>query len=307
MEMRHGIRRPAANARMRFPVRRILVASTAAILALMFVLWRFDNNRVETLRTDLIDAILPSFEIGIKPGRIVWSFFDSVGSFSRIVKQNEELNRELSQLKSWREIAHNLERENANLRRLLDLRAAAEHYLISASVLADSSSPFRQSFLISAGRENGIVDGWAVTDGFGLVGRISGVGTSTSRVIQITDPNSRIPVRLGSGNRAILSGDNSSAPLLDMIERVDDVELNDRVLTSGDGNVFPANTLVGFVVKDSKNRLRVKPSADFRDLQFVRVIRVRPNERIEGPGELIVESSGSAQGLQPEATANSGN
>ena len=293
--------------RSRLPVRGILLASGVAVLALMFAAWRFDNPRVESLRTNLIDAILPSFEIGIEPGRLAWKFFDSIGSFSRLVEQNEELNRELTQMQAWREIAHNLERQNANLRRLLGVSAAAPHFSISASVLADSSSPFRQSFLISAGRENGIVDGWAVTDGLGLVGRISGVGASTSRVIQITDPNSRIPVRLNTGNRAILLGDNSHAPILDMIERMDDVELNERVQTSGDGNVFPAGTLVGFVVKDAKNRFRVRPSANFRDLQFVRVVRVFPEAPIEGPGELIVESAQPSQPVNREAAAISGN
>ena len=213
MDTRHAIRKPDANAKPRYPVRGILVASGVAVLALMFLFWRFDNPRVESLRTNLIDAILPGFELGIEPGRWAWKFFESIGGISRLVEQNEELKRELTQLQAWREVAHNLERQNANLRRLLDVSAAAQHYSISASVLADSSSPFRQSFLISAGRENGIVDGWAVTDGLGLVGRISGVGASTSRVIQITDPNSRIPVALNSGNRAILSGDNSHAPI----------------------------------------------------------------------------------------------
>ncbi|MDE0305179.1 MAG: rod shape-determining protein MreC [Albidovulum sp.] len=307
METRHSIRDPKANARPRPTARGIVLALCVAVLVLLFAAWRFDNPRVESLRTKFIDAILPSFEIGIEPGRLAWKFFGSIENFSRLVERNEELNLELTQMQEWREIAHNLERQNANLRRLLGVSAAAPHYSISASVIADSSSPFRQSFLISAGRENGIVDGWAVTDGLGLVGRISGVGNSTSRVIQITDPNSRIPVRLDSGNRAILLGDNSHSPILDMIERVDDIELNDRVLTSGDGKVFPAETFVGFVVKDAKNRFRVRPSANFRDLQFVRVIRVFPAEPIDGPGELIVESAQPLQPVNSEAAAISGN
>ena len=307
MNTRRPTRNPGEKSQSRFAVRGILVGSGVLVLAVMFVAWRFENPRVEGLRTNLIDAILPSFEIGIEPGRWAWRFFESVGNISRLLERNEELSRELTQMHAWREIAHGLERQNANLRRLLDVSAAAPHYSISASVLADSSSPFRQSFLISAGRENGIVDGWAVTDGLGLVGRISGVGDSTSRVIQITDPNSRIPVKLNSGNRAILTGDNTHAPILAMIERIDDIELNERVLTSGDGNVFPAGTLIGVVVKDTKNRLRVRPSANFRDLQFVRVIRVLSEKPIEGPGELIVESAKPSLTFRPDADAISGN
>jgi rod shape-determining protein MreC len=113
-------------------------------------------------------------------------------------------------------------------------------------VTADSGSPFRQSVLLNVGARDGIMDGWATMDGIGLVGRISGVGQNTSRVILLTDTNSRIPVTVQpSGQRAILVGDNEAAPTLELIENRDLVRPGDRVVTSGDGKVFPAGLLVG--------------------------------------------------------------
>ena len=64
---------------------------------------------------------------------------------------------------------------------------------ITGVVLADSGSPFRQSVLLNVGARDGIMDGWAAMDGIGLVGRISGVGENTARVILLTDATSRIP------------------------------------------------------------------------------------------------------------------
>jgi cell shape-determining protein MreC len=89
--------------------------------------------------------------------------------------------------------------------------------------------------------------------GIGLVGRISGVGSRTSRVILVTDTSSRIPVTIQpSGQKAMLSGDNSPLPPLDFVEDDDEVRPGDRVVTSGDGGVFPAGLLVGQVVMGSR-------------------------------------------------------
>src|SRR5690606_9194177 len=107
---------------------------------------------------------------------------------------------------------------------------------VSGVVLADSGSPFRQSVLLNVGSRDGIVDGWATMDGLGLVGRISGVGRTTSRVILLTDPSSRIPVTIQpSGQRAILAGDNTALPLIDFLESPEQVRPGDRVISSGDG------------------------------------------------------------------------
>ncbi len=133
-------------------------------------------------------------------------------SYARIYEQNQELRRELQQMKAWKEAALQLEQKNAKLLDLNNVRLDPKLTYVTGVVLADSGSPFRQSVLLNIGERDGIVDGWAATDGLGLVGRISGVGRSTSRVILLTDANSRIPVMIQpSGQRAILSGDNTKS------------------------------------------------------------------------------------------------
>jgi rod shape-determining protein MreC len=125
-------------------------------------------------------------------------------------------------------------------------------------------------------------------DGIGLVGRISGVGAQTSRVILLTDSNSRVPVLVQpSGQKAILSGDNSSLPPLDFLEDSDEVRPGDRVISSGDGGVFPAGLLVGQVVLGNDNRLRVALSADYQRLEFLRVLRSHDLPPITDAGALI--------------------
>jgi rod shape-determining protein MreC len=155
-------------------------------------------------------------------------------------------------------------------------------------VLADSGSPFRQSVLLNVGARDGIRDGWATMDGIGLVGRISGVGQETSRVILLTDSNSRVPVTVQpSGQQALLTGDNSDLPPLDFLENADEVRPGDRVVSSGDGGVFPAGLLVGSVVLGTDKRLRVTLSADYQRLEFLRVLRSHDLVPITDAGALI--------------------
>jgi rod shape-determining protein MreC len=138
------------------------------------------------------------------------------------------------------------------------------------------------------GARDGIRDGWATTDGLGLVGRISGVGQTTSRVLLLTDPGSRIPVTIQpSGQRAILAGDSGNAPLLEFLENPEQVRPGDRVISSGDGGVFPAGLLVGQAVLGTDNRLRLRLAADYERLEFLRVLRSRPVEALSDPGSLV--------------------
>ncbi len=258
------------------------------VLLAVFVLWRIDNPRVERLRAALVDRVVPSFDWALVPVTKLAGMIEDFQSYTRIYEQNQELRRELQQMKAWKEAALQLEQENAKLLDLNNVRLDPKLTFITGVVLADSGSPFRQSVIINIGARDGIIDGWAATDGLGLVGRVSGVGSRTARVILLTDSNSRIPVVVQpSGQRALLAGDNSPRPLLEFLENPELVRPGDRVVTSGDGGVFPAGLLVGQAARAAGGKLRVLLAADYERLEFLRVLRSRPGEPITDPGSLI--------------------
>ena len=270
------------------PVRRLLVVGLVGLLILLFLLWRIDSPRAERFRADLVDRVVPSFEWAMIPVTRAARVIEGCQSYARLAEQNRELRRELQQMKAWREAALQLEQENAKLLDLNNVRLDPALTFVTGVVLADSGSPFRQSVLLNVGARDGIRDGWATTDGLGLVGRISGVGQNTSRVLLLTDPGSRIPVTIQpSGQRGILQGDTTAAPLIDFIELPEQVRPGDRVISSGDGGVFPAGLLVGQVVLGTDQRLRLRLSADYERLEFLRVLRSQPTETINDPGGLI--------------------
>lgn len=277
------------------PLRRVLVGLLVLILLVLFALWRIDSPRVERFRAALVDRFVPSFQWAMAP--VVWAHevFSDFQSYSRLLEQNRELREELRQMKAWKEAALQLGQENARLLDLNQVRLDPQLTHVTGVVLADSGSPFRQSVLLNVGARDGIRDGWATMDGIGLVGRISGVGPKTARVILLTDSNSRVPVTVQpSGQKAILSGDNSTLPPLDFLEDQDEVRPGDRVVSSGDGGVFPAGLLVGQVVLGTDKRLRVALAADYQRLEFLRVLRSHELEPITDAGALV--TPGPVQG-----------
>ena len=292
------------------PLRRLITVVLLLILFGLFVVWRIDNPRVEKFRALVIDTFVPNFEWILRPMTSVVKLAQDYRSYEKLLEQNKELRRELQQMKSWKEAALQLEQENARLLDLNQLRLDSKLTHVSGIVIADSGSPFRQSVLLNIGSRDGIQDGWAAMDGLGLVGRISGVGSSTSRVILLTDNASQIPVIVQpSGQRAILMGDNSFAPPVEFIENVDLVRPGDRIVTSGGGGVLPAGLLVGTLAMDPNGRLRARLVADYERLEFLKVLRDYGTEKIESFGSLIKSKETSPDvsiTKEPSETVNEG-
>ena len=270
------------------PLRRLGLAVLLLLLAGIFLIWRIDSPRVERFRMAVIDRVVPSMDWARTPVTASIEMCHDLQSYARLVEQNQQLRNELQQMKAWKEAALQLEQENARLLDLNNMRLDPQLTKISGEVMADSGSPFRQSVLLNVGARDGIVDGWATMDGIGLVGRIAGVGARTSRVILLTDTNSRVPVTVQpSGQRAMIVGDNTAAPPLEFVENLDLVRPGDRVVSSGDGGVFPAGLLVGQVAQDRNGRMRVRLAADYERLKFLKVLRSQPAEAIASTGDIV--------------------
>lgn len=285
------------------PLKRMLVGLLLLFLMAIFLVWRIDSPRVERFRAQVVDRVMPSFEWAMAPVNGTVNLLRNFQSYQRIVEQNGELRRELQQMKAWKDAALQLEQENARLLDLNNVRLDPQLTYVTGVVMADSGSPFRQSVLLNVGARDGIIDGWAAMDGLGLVGRISGVGESTARVILLTDTSSRVPVTIQpSGQHGLIGGDNTAAPPLTFLEDADLVRPGDRVVTSGDGGVFPAGLLIGQVAKDPGGRLRVRLAADYGRLEFLRVLRNHGAERISDPGGAV--TSGPPVPATPEGPAD---
>ena len=269
-------------------VRRLLLGLCALLLIAIFLVWRIDNARVEQVRTALLDQFVPSFEWALKPVAATAHMLIDFRAYTRVYAQNEELRRDVQRLQGWREAALQLEQKNARLLALNNVRLSPRLTYVTAEVVADAGSPFRRSVLLNVGREDGVEDGHAVVDGLGLVGRVAGVGARSARVLLLTDASSRVPgTILPSGQHALVSGDNSHAPVLDFVDRLESLQGGERVVSAGDGGLFPPDIPIGRVIVDRDGRFRIAPAPGRARLDFVRVLRRADPAPIEGPGAMI--------------------
>lgn len=222
----------------------------------------------------LIDRFVPTMDWSFGPINTVSRMIRDFESYTRVYQQNQELREELQKMKGWQEAAIQLGQQNARLRELNNVRLSPRLTYVTGEVLSDSGSPFRQSSLVNIGGRDGVVEGAAAMDGLGLVGRVAGLAPSSARILFLTDVSSRVAAVIRpSGQRTIVSGDNTNAPPLEFIESPEDVSPGDRVVTSGEGGILPPDLLIGQVAAGPDGRLRVRLSADYRRLRYIRVLR----------------------------------
>jgi rod shape-determining protein MreC len=276
-------------------VRRVALGGLTLAALGLFLLWRIDNPRVERLRMALADSAAPSLEAVSRPFAGAAAILEDWERFADVYRQNRQLRREIQRLRAWRDVARDLERENAQLRALNSVRLSPRMGFATGEVVADSGGPFGRSVLVNIGAEDGVQDGAAAVDGAGLVGRVVGVGDRTARVLLLTDFDSRVPVKvLPSGLRAVLTGDATAAPRIAFLSEAEAVAIGDQIVTSGDGGVFPPDLDVGVVAALGERAARARLAADYQRLEFVRILRRERDAPLEAPSALIAPPAAAA-------------
>ncbi len=268
--------------------RYVMLLGTIVFFIFLFFLWRIDNHRVERFRLALLNQIVPNVEFFTSSFKVIGRIILDISSFTNVYEQNQNLKNELQDMRKWREAAIQLEQKNAKLRALNNLKVNPKLDWVSGEVIADSGGPYSSSALLNVGIDDGVIDGSAVVDGLGLVGRISGVEDQISRIILLSDNKSYVPVIIEPNNQeAIVRGDNSSAPLVDFIRGVEKIQPGFRIYTSGTGGVFPPGILIGKVVLSSDKKIRVKLSANINKLDYLRILIDREQKIPSEVGRII--------------------
>ena len=254
-------------------IRYILLATILVLLLAIFLFWRIDNARAERFRLALLNQIVPNVTFLTSPIKSVGRMVTDMTSYTNVYKQNKRLQLELNEMKKWREAALQLEQKNAKLRALNNLKLSPSLLWITGEIIADSGSPFNSSILINLGTDDGVLDGAAVADGLGLVGRISGVEKKLSRVILLSDVQSFVPAMIEPNNQeAIVRGNNSSVPSIDFIRGTSKIQPGSRIYTSGRGGIFPAGILIGKAILSPEKKIKTRLAANLNQLDYVRVI-----------------------------------
>ena len=244
------------------------MVSLCVVVAIGAVLFAGPARNASMATTDLFAPVLRALG-GVSEDAD--SLLRNAGVLLNAEEMAGRLETQEARAQYWQNRAHELEIENAELRRQLGVTVSREHPFVTARIIGGPTGPFGHSVIIDAGAVDGVLEGSTITSGNSLVGRVIGVGESVSRVLLLTDPNSRVPVRVGpGGTRAILTGDGSSLPVLELPSQRELLAEGARVVTSGTGGVFTSDVLIGHV-ESFNGRVRLEAGQDGR-LNFVRIL-----------------------------------
>ena len=252
---------------------RVTLPILVALSATMVILGKADQVMFESLRMSVIDRAAPLLDLASRPFVAVEDLADRARGIIAVYRDNTRLAEENERLLKWRQAALSLASENTKLRGLLKLAPEPPVSFVTARVIANSGGAYVRSLMLRAGSDNGVARGQAAITGEGLVGRVTEVGTQAARVLLITDLNSRIPVIIeGPRLRALLTGDNSDRPALHYLDTLSGIKIGDRVVTSGEGGVFPPGLPVGVVASIDGEAPRVEPFVELSLVDYLRIV-----------------------------------
>ncbi|ABC21276.1 rod shape-determining protein MreC [Rhodospirillum rubrum] len=266
-------------------VQKSAFVALAGLAFAFMLLGKADTVLVERVRATVIDAAAPVLDFMSTPAENVAAIFANLRQLTSIRAENDRLATENDRLMRWQAAARHLEAENEALRGLLTYVPEPKASYVTARVVADTGGTFARSLVVLAGTIHGVNKGQAVISGEGLAGTVAEAGQRSSRVLLLTDINSRIPVLLEDSRvRAILAGDNQDRPQLRFLRDRIAVQPGDRVVTSGDARIFPPGIPIGVVASvDEKKGIRVDLFVEQDRLEVVRIANFGiPNPLSEG-------------------------
>jgi rod shape-determining protein MreC len=279
-------------------IERITFPLFVLLSAVMIVLGKADQVSIESLRNSVMDAAAPALEMLSRPSTLLDTAVSRARDFVTVYQENARLAEENERLLGWQQAALRLAAENAQLRDLLRVAPEPATSFVTARVIANSGGAYVRSVMVNAGRENGVVRGEAAVTGEGLIGRVSEVGSRAARILLITDLNSRVPVIIeGSRQRAVLAGDNSEHPSLRYLEAGAAIRIGDRIVTSGQGGVFPPGLPVGVVATFDGELARVEPFVELSRVDYLRLVDYGLADALPDP--LPLAARGSRRAEQP--------
>ena len=230
-----------------------------------------ESKPLSYLRSFIKDTIYRGSVVASSPSRGFKTSVNSIQDHINLYSKYNRLKEENTQLKEQVYDPNFLIFENKQLRKLLDEQVASSDNLVSSRVILDKLSPYLNSFIISSGSNKKIKNGMAVLDGRNFIGRIVDVNFFSSRVLLVSDLNSKIPVVIEPiGYHAILSGTGKIKPILEFLPENHSVQSGNKVYTSGKEGIFSPGIPIGEVRMDTE-KILVSLFSDLTQITFVNI------------------------------------
>ena len=252
---------------------------TLTLFSIFFlVLGNFNFKVINFNRTIIKEIIYYSSFIVTIPENVIKNSFNNVSEHFKYYEDYQIVKNDLKKLKDKDLSKQIITYENIELKRLID-DYFIEDSQVYAKVLIDKKSPFLKSIIINKGSKNDVRIGMIAQDEDYLIGRVVEVNFLTSRVLLISDINSKVPVTIQPSNiEAILSGLENEKGKLQYINGEQLLDKDDEeliVVTSGSGGIFKSGTPIGSIRSSNilnNNEIVVNFYSDFSQLKYVKIV-----------------------------------
>jgi rod shape-determining protein MreC len=242
------------------------------IISIIFIfIETIEKKPLNYFRAFIKDAIYRGAQIVSVPSSSFDSFSSYINKHLNLYENYNLLKKENLKLKSNISDSDYLVLENTQLRKVIEEQLYSPKNIASARVLIDKKSPYVNSFIINIGSNKNVQNGMAVLDGKNFIGKIVDVNFFSSRVLLISDLNSRIAVVTEpSAYHAILSGHGKNKPTLEFLPEINDVKDGDKIYTSGKEGIFAPGIPIGNI-KIKNNIFEVDLFSNSSQVTFVNI------------------------------------
>ena len=250
-----------------------------SLLSLIFfsiiflILGNLNFKAIDYVKIGIKEIVYRSTFIVSGPENFIKNNYIVVQNHLNLYKVNEKNKSELANLRSKDLLNEFIIKENKRLKKVVDDYLVKSDTII-AKVLSDKGSPFLRSIIINRGSKHKIELGMVAMDGAYLVGKVVEVNYLSSRVLLLSDLNSKIPVIVEPNEVfSILSGTGEKNGVIQYSEKYEDIKSESVIYTSGTGNLFKAGIPVGKINNNNlSEEKKVEFFSDFSQLRFVKVL-----------------------------------
>ena len=241
----------------------------------IIVLGKYNFKGVNFLKLSIKEIVYRTTFIVSVPENFVISSYQTIHDHFSLYSNYENLKKDYESLKATKLNADFLKSENEALKsKINDVSTQSSELL--AKVIIDKKSPFLRSVIVNRGSKDNVILGMAVLDEKFLVGKVVEVNYSTSRVLLLSDLNSKIPVSIEpNGVQSILSGSGSNFGEIQYIKEDYQLDSDFEIFTSGSGGIFRSGIPIGKTILNAGSGLdtiKVKFHSDFSQLRLVKIV-----------------------------------
>lgn len=261
------------------------IAIIIAILVLVISFLSFTNapfvaRSYSTLKSGVGSVFGPVLNVASKPVSALGGVFNSYVNLVGVKKENERLHDKYEKLYVQNQKLVDTERENERLRKLLGFMQKKPNTMIAAGVIGEDLKNWFRCIIIDKGRKQNVREKMPVVTPKGVVGQVVEADLWHAKVMVLNDANSSIDVNVeGKNTRGLLEGTGQNTVKLKYVIKNDDIEIGDKLITSGKDGIYPKGIPAGIVITVNKNKagifadIDVMPYNNFRQLDEVLLIK----------------------------------